>query len=104
MKLPDELRRLLSDRHADNDGSPWWERQYLDAVERIEDRTDDPANPYWYSPADTMSAIPQEGIYDEYGGQHTPDELERRAFELLALADLARHGVPQHPAPAPADD
>lgn len=55
MNFPDELRPLLIERIGKNPG--WFADQYAKAVERIEDRTSDPENPYYYSALNDQSAF-----------------------------------------------
>lgn len=84
MEFPADLKTLMRDRHA-----AWWKQHYEDAVNRIEDRTDDPENPYYLSPATEHSAYYGPRVLDEFGEGMTPDEARRWAFDFLVLADLA---------------
>lgn len=86
MKFPDSLRALFIDRLTKNQA--WFADNYAAAVERVKDHSGDP-DPYWESQANEMSACPGPVLLDEFGGEETPTQARERAFELLALADLA---------------
>lgn len=64
---------------------------YLDAVDRIEDFTDDVGNPYYLAPHEDLQYIPGGDVIligpdcEPLG----PDEARMIAFELLVLADMA---------------
>ena len=83
-ELPPSLKALWRDRHA-----AWWKQHYEDAVARIEDHTDVPENPYYEAPEAYHSAHWGPLILDDVGGEMTPDDARRFAFDLLVLADLA---------------
>ncbi len=87
MIFPQRLLEVWQKRIADDPS--WWSHAYEAAVDRIEDHSDDPSNPYWESPANESSACPGPVILGFDGSEESPDELRARAFELLALADLA---------------
>lgn len=84
MNPPDALRQVLVDRD-----DSWFREQYDQAVGRIEDRTADSRNPYFYSPTNEMSSYFGPVVLDDFGGEMTPETARKAAFELLALADLA---------------
>ena len=85
-EMTDELRALWQSRQD----RPWFVNQYEAALARIEDHTDDDANPYFEAPADGTCAIPGcEALGDAMGSEIPIEEARSIAFQLLALADLA---------------
>lgn len=93
MKPTSELIEMLKERFGSNPA--WWKEQYEAAVERVEDRTkNDDGNPYFYSPLDGTSGLPDRTLSDEFGGTETAADARERGFELLVVADLAEHGWP----------
>lgn len=92
MEFSADLKALWRDRHA-----AWWKQHYEEAVARIEDRTNDPENPYYFSPTTEHASYYGPVILDDLGGEMTPDEARRWAFDFLVLADLApMTPEPQH--------
>ncbi len=90
MKLPDKLAQVWQDR-AVEEPAGWFVKHYNEAVERIEDRTDDPRNPYYYGPefdGSGFQGLDGPIINDEFS-ELKPDDARKIAFEMLALADLA---------------
>lgn len=93
MEFPAALETILEQRHG-----AWWKQHYEEAVARIEDHANHPENPYYHAPTANEDAFHGPVILDEFGGESTPEDARRRAFELLVLADLA----PLSPAPVSA--
>lgn len=85
-EMTDALRAEWQRRWA---GGDWFTSRYEAALSRIEDHTDGD-NPYWLAPADGTSVVPGDSeLFDEMGGEESPEDARKRAFEILALADLA---------------
>jgi hypothetical protein len=103
MKFPDQLRSLWESRAVGAQGASWFSKQYEEAVERVQDHTGDPTNPYYHAPADPSDAYNDDAgphIFDEFGGESTIEETRARAFELLVLCDVAAFA----PKPRPRTD
>jgi hypothetical protein len=99
VKYTDELRKHWQERAAANPA--WWTQNYNAALERVEDHSGDPENPYWWAPADDASLTLEPSgpdIMGFDGASETPQQTRERAFELLVLADLADSGTADAPA------
>lgn len=91
MKYPDDLNAIWQDRAIAPNRAGWFTAGYEAAIERIEDHTDDPRNPYYYGPkfdGSGFQALDGPLVNDEFC-ELKPDEAREIAFEMLALADLA---------------
>lgn len=98
MRMPQALEVLIREKFGRDLG--WWAREYEAAVERIQDHTADPENPYYHAPGDESDAYNDDNgphIFDVFGGESTIEETRQRAWELLVLCDLA----PLTPKPQP---
>lgn len=88
MNLPDDLRVKLEARATSD--PQWFPRGYEEAVARIDEHgPDEPGGPCCHAKGVSMDALGNGDMTDEFGGDWTPDDVRRQAFEMLALADLA---------------